>query len=193
MIDYSAIILWVLANAKLDAVALSAGSATADGPGAGAVGALGELTMGVTGPIAVAGLTATVVGAAVASGIAAEKGTGKDGPTAASSLGRDFYNVILQEEPLKSTTVKQIIKSFGWAPFLPVATDSSMLSVLLLLSKYRLRSVPIIETGNPFVKNFITQSAVVQGLQQCKGRDYLITLQVTQYLIMDFLLRHMRR
>ncbi|KAF9591513.1 hypothetical protein IFM89_004567 [Coptis chinensis] len=67
-----------------------------------------------------------------------------------------------------------------------------MLSVLLLLSKYRL-SVPIIETGNPFVKNFITQSRVVQGLQQCKGRDCLITLQVTQYLILDFLLRRMRR
>ncbi|KAF9618134.1 hypothetical protein IFM89_000250 [Coptis chinensis] len=93
---------------------------------------------------------------AVASGIATEKGTRKDGPTAASSLGRGFYNVILQEEPLKSTTVKQIIKSFRWAPFLPVATDNSMLSVLLLLSKYRLRSVPIIETGNPFVKNFNT-------------------------------------
>ncbi|KAF9619745.1 hypothetical protein IFM89_009087 [Coptis chinensis] len=89
--------------------------------------------------------------------------------------------------------VKQIIKSFRWAPFLPVATDNSMLSVLLLLSKYRLRSVPIIEIGNPFVKNFNTQSAVVQGLQKCKGRDCLITLQVTQYLILDFLLRRMRR
>ncbi|KAF9626593.1 hypothetical protein IFM89_036108 [Coptis chinensis] len=172
MIDYSAIILWVLENAELAAVALSAGSATAAGLGAGAVGALGALAVGATGPIAVAGLTATAVGAAVAGGIATDKGTGKDGPTAAGSLGGDFYNVILQEEPFKSTTVKQIIKSFRWAPFLPVATDSSMLSVLLLLSKYRLRSVPSIETGNPFIKNFITQSAVVQGLQRCKGRDW---------------------
>lgn len=68
--------------------------------------------------------------------------------------------------------VKSIIKSYRWAPFLPVATDSSMLSVLLLLSKYRLRNVPVIEPGSPDIKNYITQSAVVQGLERCKGRDW---------------------
>ncbi|GJZ05093.1 SNF1-related protein kinase regulatory subunit gamma-1-like protein [Tanacetum coccineum] len=47
-----------------------------------------------------------------------------------------------------------------------------MFSVLLLLSKYRLRNVPVIELENPLIKNFITQSAVVQGLEQCKGRDW---------------------
>lgn len=47
-----------------------------------------------------------------------------------------------------------------------------MLSVMLLLSKYRLRNVPVIEPGNPSIRNFITQSAVVQGLQGCKGRDW---------------------
>lgn len=47
-----------------------------------------------------------------------------------------------------------------------------MLSVLLLLSKYRLRNVPVIEPGNPSIKNFITQSAVIQGLEGCKGRDW---------------------
>ncbi|KAF5199218.1 Snf1-related protein kinase regulatory subunit gamma-1-like [Thalictrum thalictroides] len=172
IMDYSAVILWILENAELAAVALSAGSATAAGVGAGAVGALGALAVGATGPLAVAGLTAAAVGAAVAGGVAADRGTGKDGPTAAGSLGEDFYKVILREEPFKSTTVKQIIKSYRWAPFLPVATDSSMLSVLLLLSKYRLRSVPVIETGKPFIKNFITQSAVVQGLETCKGRDW---------------------
>lgn len=47
-----------------------------------------------------------------------------------------------------------------------------MLSVLLLLSKYRLRNVPVIERGSPYLKNFITQSAVVRGLVGCKGRDW---------------------
>lgn len=47
-----------------------------------------------------------------------------------------------------------------------------MLSVLLLLSKYRLRNVPVVEPGQPLVKNFITQSAVVQGLVRCRGRDW---------------------
>lgn len=68
--------------------------------------------------------------------------------------------------------VGSIVKSFRWAPFLPVAPDSSMLSVLLLLSKYRLRNIPVIEVGKPTIKNFITQSAVVKGLESCKGRDW---------------------
>lgn len=71
-----------------------------------------------------------------------------------------------------SFQVRSILKYYRWAPFLPVATDSSMLSVLLLLSKYRLRNVPVIEQGQPLVKNYITQSAVVRGLEGCKGRDW---------------------
>ncbi|KAK9935198.1 hypothetical protein M0R45_022309 [Rubus argutus] len=172
IIDYSAIILWVLESAELAAVALSATSATAAGVGAGAVGAIGALALGVTGPAAVAGLTAAAVGAAVAGGAAADKGMGKDAPTAADELGQDFYKTILQDEPFKSTTVRSILKSFRWAPFLPIATDSSMLSVLLLLSKYRMRNVPVIEPGQATMKNYITQSAIVHGLEQCNGRDW---------------------
>ncbi|KAK4780829.1 hypothetical protein SAY87_016935 [Trapa incisa] len=102
IIDYSAVILWVLESAEIAALALSAGSATAAGIGAGTVGALGTLALGVTGPVAMAGLTPAAVGAAMAGGAAAEKVAGKDATTAA---GEDFYKVILQEEPFKSTTV----------------------------------------------------------------------------------------
>ncbi|KAL5553911.1 hypothetical protein UlMin_041312 [Ulmus minor] len=172
IIDYNAIIQWVLDSAEIAAVALSASSAMAAGVGAGAVGAVGALALGATGPAAVAGLTVAAVGAAVAGGVAAEKGIGKDAPTAADNLGDDFYKVLVQDEPFRSTTVRSILKSYRWAPFVPVAPDSSMLSVLLLLSKYRLRNVPLIQPGEPDVKNFITQSAVVQGLEGCKGRDW---------------------
>ncbi|KAL3511161.1 hypothetical protein ACH5RR_030562 [Cinchona calisaya] len=172
IIDYAAIVLWVLETAGVAAAALSASSAAAAGVGVGAAGTLGAIALSATGPAAIAGLTAAAVGAAVAGGLAAEKGMAKDAPTAADKLGEDFYKVILQEEPFKSTTVRSILKSYRWAPFIPVATDSSMLSVLLLLSKYRLRNVPIIETGNPSIRNFITQSAVIQGLEGCKGRDW---------------------
>ncbi|TYG85754.1 hypothetical protein ES288_A13G080800v1 [Gossypium darwinii] len=172
IIDYSAIVLWVLETAEVAAVALSASTATAVGLGAGAVGALGALAVSVTGPAAVAGLTVAAVGAAVAGGVAADQASGGDAPAAADNLGKEFYKVILQEEPFKSTTVKSIVKSYRWAPFIPVATDSSMLSVLLLLSKYRLRNVPVIEPGNPEIQNYITQSAVVGGLEGCKGRDW---------------------
>lgn len=74
------------------------------------------------------------------------------------------FNLLLQ--------VKSILQSFHSAPFIPVAQDSSMLTVLLLLSKYRLKNVPVIEVGKPYVKNFITQSAVVQGLNKCKGCNW---------------------
>ncbi|CAA7397253.1 unnamed protein product [Spirodela intermedia] len=172
ILDYSAIVLWVLENAELAAVALTAGSAAAAGVGAGAVGALGALALGTTGPVAVAGLTVAAVGAAVAGGMVADRGVGRDAPTAADHMGEDFFKVLVQEEPFRSTKVESIIKTFRWAPFLPIRPDSSMLTVLLLLSKYRLRNVPVVETGNPSVKNFITQSAIVKGLQQCKGRDW---------------------
>ncbi|WOK91323.1 hypothetical protein Cni_G00014 [Canna indica] len=172
IIDYAAIVLWVLENAELAAVALSAGSATAAGVGAGAIGSIGAAALGATGPAAVAGLTIAAVGAAVAGGMATEKGTGKDAPSAAGQLGQDFYKTLYQEEPFKSTTVKSIVESYRWSPFLPVGLESSMLTVLLLLSKYRLRSVPVVESSKPYVKNFITQTAVVRGLQQCKGRDW---------------------
>ncbi|PIN04081.1 5'-AMP-activated protein kinase, gamma subunit [Handroanthus impetiginosus] len=172
ILDYSAIILWVLQNAEIAAAALSATSAATAGIGTGAAGALGALALGTTGPAAVAGLAAAAVGAAVAGGVVADRGMGKDAPTAADNLGEDFYKVILHEEPFRSTTVRSILKTYRWAPFIPVASDSSMLSEMLLLSKYRLRNVPVIEKGNPAIKNFITQSAVIQGLQGCRGRDW---------------------
>lgn len=105
IVDYSAIILWVLETAELAAAAFSVGTATAAGVGTGTVGALGALALGMTGPATVAGLTVAAAGAAVAGGLAAEKGAGKDAPTAADRLHEDFYKVILQEEPFKSTTV----------------------------------------------------------------------------------------
>lgn len=105
VLDYSAIVLWVLEGAETAAAAISASSAAAAGVGAGTAGALGALALGATGPAAVAGLTVAAVGAAVAGGVAADRGAGKDAPTAANNLGEDFYKVILQEEPFKSTKV----------------------------------------------------------------------------------------
>lgn len=172
LVDYPTIILWVLENADLAAVALATGSAVVTGMGVGAISALGALALGATGPVAVAGLTIGAVGAAAAGGIAAEKGIGKDASTAAGYLGDDFYKIILQEEPFKSTAIQTIVKSNRWTPFLPVQPNDSMLIVLLLLSKYRLRSVPVIEIDKPSIKNMITQMAVIQGLAQCKGRDW---------------------
>nr|XP_019706786.1 SNF1-related protein kinase regulatory subunit gamma-1-like [Elaeis guineensis] len=70
----------------------------------------GSSSLSATGPVAVAWLTIAAVGAAVAAGMAAEKGirNWKDAPTAADKLGKDIYKVLLQEEPFKSTTINQL-------------------------------------------------------------------------------------
>ncbi|XP_042383307.1 SNF1-related protein kinase regulatory subunit gamma-1-like [Zingiber officinale] len=170
IIDYAAVILWVLVNVELTTIALSASSATTAGVGEGASGPIGAAALGATGSAAVSGLT-IAVGAAVGGDVAIEKGTGKDSLSTDQHLGDNFYKV-LREEPFGSTTVKSIMESYRWSPFLPVGLESSMLIVMLLLSKYRLRSIPVVESGKSHVKNFITQTAVVRGLQQCGGRDW---------------------
>lgn len=109
IIDYSVVILWVLENAELAAFALSAGSATGAALGTGAVGCLGAIAIGATGPAAIAGLTLAASGAALAGGIAAEKSVGRDATIAADHVGEQFYRLLLQEEPFKSTTVNTLI------------------------------------------------------------------------------------
>ena len=109
ILDYGAVILWVLKQAEVSALALAVGSATAAGVGAGALGALGALAVGATGPAAVVGLTVAAVGAAVTGGIAVSKGISKDAPSAVDALGEDFYKVILREEPFISIKVNLIL------------------------------------------------------------------------------------
>jgi CBS domain-containing protein len=175
IVDYASIILWVLEQAELAAAAIVTGSATAAGMGAGALGALGALVLGLTGPFAIAGVATVAVGAAIAGGAVVERGV-KDASSAVDSLGEDFYKLILENEPFKSTKVEEITRSYRWAPFLPVQHDDSMLTVLLLLTKFRLRSIPIVDIDHGIVQNMISQSSVVRGFSQCKGRDWFDSL-----------------
>lgn len=80
--------------------------------------------------------------------------------------------------------VKSVMRMHRWIPFLPLEPESSMLTVMLLLSKYRLRCVPVLETDGPRIVNFITQTAIVRGLLDCKGRDwfdYMYGLPLTDF------------
>jgi hypothetical protein len=51
-----------------------------------------------------------------------------------------------------------------------------LLTVLLLLSKYRIKSLPVVEPGEGQIKNFITQSAVIHFLSQCGGFSWFDTV-----------------
>lgn len=66
MVDYPAVIMWVLEQAEIAAAAMATASTAAVGVGAGAFGALGAVVLGFTGPIAAASLAAAAVGAAIA-------------------------------------------------------------------------------------------------------------------------------
>lgn len=59
--------------------------------------------------------------------------------------------------------------SFRWAPFLALQKANSFLTMLLLLSKYRMKSIPVVDLGDATIDNIVTQSAVIHMLQECAG------------------------
>lgn len=65
--------------------------------------------------------------------------------------------------------VGDISGSFRWAPFLALQKSNSFLTMLLLLSKYRMKSIPVVDLGEAKVDNIITQSAVIHMLEECSG------------------------
>lgn len=65
--------------------------------------------------------------------------------------------------------VKDIVGSFRWGPFLPVQPSDSMLTLLLLLSKYRMKSLPVVESGERHINGLITQIDVIHMLSKCSG------------------------
>ncbi|KAE8705969.1 hypothetical protein F3Y22_tig00110413pilonHSYRG00029 [Hibiscus syriacus] len=65
--------------------------------------------------------------------------------------------------------VRDISGSFRWAPFLALQNSNTFLTMLLLLSKYKMNSVPVLDLEDGKIDNIITQSAVVHMLAECTG------------------------
>ena len=68
--------------------------------------------------------------------------------------------------------VRDISGSFRWAPFLALQSSNSFLTMLLLLSKYKMKSVPVVDLGDGKIDNIITQSAVIHMLAECAGLQW---------------------
>lgn len=68
-----------------------------------------------------------------------------------------------------SIQVRDISGTFRWAPFLALQKLNSFLTMLLLLSKYKMKSVPVVDLGDGKINNIITQSAVIHMLAECTG------------------------
>ncbi|KAL2465469.1 SNF1-related protein kinase regulatory subunit gamma-1 [Abeliophyllum distichum] len=89
-----------------------------------------------------------------------------DSPTA--TCGK-FFEMLTSSDFYKDTKVGDISGSFRWAPFLALQKSNSFLTMLLLLSKYRMKSVPVVDLGEAKIDNIITQSAVIHMLEECAG------------------------
>ncbi|KNA08011.1 hypothetical protein SOVF_166550 [Spinacia oleracea] len=88
-------------------------------------------------------------------------------PRSAAMTSGNFFGALTASELYKKTTVRDISGTFRWAPFLALQETNSMLTVLLLLSKYKMKGVPVV--GDAKVENIITQSAVIHMLAECSG------------------------
>ncbi|KAH7684811.1 5'-AMP-activated protein kinase gamma subunit protein, partial [Dioscorea alata] len=88
---------------------------------------------------------------------------------AAASMGGSFLESLTSSDFYKKTKVHDILGSFRWAPFLALQKSDSFLTMLLLLSKYRMKSLPVVDLGDGKIDNIITQSAVVHMLAECVG------------------------
>ncbi|PWA81847.1 hypothetical protein CTI12_AA184930 [Artemisia annua] len=79
----------------------------------------------------------------------------------------DFFELLTSSDFYKNTKVKDISGTFRWAPFLALQPSNSFLTMLLLLSKYRMKSIPVVDLGDRKIDNIITQSAVFHMLEEC--------------------------
>lgn len=91
--------------------------------------------------------------------------------SAATTAG-NFFEDLTSSELYKNTKVRDISGTFRWAPFLALERSNSFLTMLLLLSKYKMKSVPVVDLGAGRIGNIITQSAVIHMLAECVGLQW---------------------
>ncbi|MQM04794.1 hypothetical protein Taro_037599 [Colocasia esculenta] len=144
---------------------MMAGSAATGLATGGLVAALSSTTLG-TPASAIGG---TALATAAAGGVSAAVGPAHSGPEAAASMGGSFFENLAASDIYKTTKVEDISGSFRWAPFLALQKSDSFLTMLLLLSKYRMKSLPVVDLGEGKIDNIITQSSVVHILAECVG------------------------
>ncbi|KAE9608570.1 hypothetical protein Lal_00020908 [Lupinus albus] len=90
----------------------------------------------------------------------------------APTASGNFFEDLISSDLYKNTKVRDISGSFRWAPFLALERSNSFLTMLLLLSKYKMKSVPVVDLGAGRIDNIITQSAVIHMLAECSGLQW---------------------
>lgn len=161
IVEFAGIAVWLLHQSEIVAFEMMAGSTGA-----------GFVTGTVAGSMGAAALSGSGIGAA---GAVAASGPGNSGPEAVPAMGGAFFELLTSSEFYRNTKVKEIAGSFRWAPFLPLQKSDSFLTMLLLLSKYRMKSLPVVDIGEEKIDNIITQSTVVHMLSKCIGLPWFET------------------
>lgn len=115
--------------------------------------------------------TSPAVAAATTKGMYSPRYRSFNSFSAASASG-NFFEALTSSALYKNTKVRDISGSFRWAPFLALQTSNSFLTMLLLLSTYRMKSVPVVDSGEGKIENIITQSAVIHMLEECAGLQW---------------------
>ncbi|XP_058763533.1 SNF1-related protein kinase regulatory subunit gamma-1-like [Vicia villosa] len=90
----------------------------------------------------------------------------------AATTSGDFFEDLTSSELYKNTKVRDISGTFRWAPFLALERSNSFLTMLLLLSKYKMKSVPVVDLGAGRIDNIITQAAVIHMIAECAGLQW---------------------
>lgn len=90
----------------------------------------------------------------------------------AATTSGNFFEDLTSSELYKNTKVRDISGTFRWAPFLALERSNSFLTMLLLLSKYKMKSVPVVDLGAGTIDNIITQPAVIHMLAECAGLQW---------------------
>eukprot|EP00250_Pteridium_aquilinum_P006839 c16676_g1_i1 orf=203-1537(-) len=173
VIEFAGIAHWVLHQAEVSALGIMAGATGAGAAIAGVAGTVGAVALGAP-VMSVAGSAALASGAGA--GAVAATGPACSGPAAVSAVGGDFFEELTSSDLYKNTKVKDITGSFRWAPFVPIQNSDCLLTLLLLLSKYRIKSLPVVESGEGRIENFITQSAVIHMLSECSDLPWFESL-----------------
>jgi len=99
-------------------------------------------------------------------------GFGILGPEDAQATCGNFFEALTSSEFYKNTKVRDIAGSFRWAPFLALQKSNSFLTMLLLLSNYKMKSVPVVDLGEAKIDNIVTQSSVIHMLAECAGLQW---------------------
>ncbi len=110
------------------------------------------------------------VAAAAASGMCSPRyrSSQPESPTTAGN----FFKLLTSSDFYKNTKVRDIAGSFRWAPFLALQKSNSFLTMLLLLSNYRMKSIPVVDLGERKIDNIITQPAVIHMLEECSDLQW---------------------